>query len=293
MARQWPTRYVDIESRTASKKWHEQGDSWLQWGFTVSPFCFCDSPFRLVHQATTKFPCQVRHLDQCPAASNKCFGTLAGDFSDLFGRSARLSCQLPNTPLKVTLRSFVLTYSWAYRFSALSLFSAPKSDRNYMPSQYLPYIWKNFIQNQSIGQPSALGITSWQGLSEAINSASFRHWEGHPCSTTSDLVAKPTSSEIPDHPNWGAATELRVDWSDGCFCRCNQRYFDIFCHWRLCYLCRGTRNIGLLYGTSQPHVLPHMNRKSPAKQRKDGGFRPTTRPINAAMPLCMWDSGIC
>ena len=52
-----------------------------------------------------------------------------------------------NTPLKVTLRSFVLTYSWAYRFSALSLFSAPKSDRNYMPSQYLPYIWKNFIQN--------------------------------------------------------------------------------------------------------------------------------------------------
>ena len=116
VARPRLAHYVDIESRTASNSKATGGSS------EVSLFHRSASVTHrfLVHQATTKFLCQGRHLYQCPAASNKCSGTLSGDFRDLFGRSARLSCQLAIVCSHILLdlvRCFGISPIGPYRFS--------------------------------------------------------------------------------------------------------------------------------------------------------------------------------
>ena len=118
MARPRLAHFVDIESRTASNSKATGGSS------EVSLFHRSASVTHqfLVHQATTKFLCQGRHLYQCPAASNKCSGTLSGDFRDLFGRSARLSCQLAIVCSSHTFGFGSLFRDQPYR--TLSLFSA-------------------------------------------------------------------------------------------------------------------------------------------------------------------------
>ncbi len=88
-----------------------------------------------------------------------------------------------------------------------------------------------------------------------------------------DLVGEPTLSKITNP--WSRITQNELQqqrWEliESCWWvllyqgGCYQRY-DAMGNEFVLYTCRGTRNQGLLDGMSQPQVLPHMNRNSPAK----------------------------